>query len=615
MSHYLGILSLSENIEVSGLKDKALKYGASLFSSDSVATYQTNQLLLVNWFNHHTPNASNNITICESGQHVLVASCRLDNREEIISIIEAKRGKIIEETHSEHFLLLFLFEIFNEKCVDFLIGDFSFVVWCKTTETLFMAKDHLGVRPLFYHKMSDDSLVFATSISLIKKVVNEPLKLNLRYIAGELKDVSPSKVEETFFEDVLRLKPAHYIIFNKSTTHNVQEVRYWALEAIDLSKYASEKDIYDKLEQLFLEAVMCRTHTHKNIGCQLSGGMDSSAIAVLLARNFDKNSIHTYSFVLSEKTLPYSKTKIDEKSAQQIVFNHANLNPENHHLIEDFHYLDAFDEWQQCNKVMGGYGNSDCIWQDTLFMNASKNQVGLMMSGFPGDECVSTYGQSYYFDYLHHTKIVEIIKFISSSPLPNLKKVISYYLTKYKLKPKQSVDQERNLLKPNSVYDKLINHQNILGNAPTFKDYLRNYICGVHPTLRMESEFLYASQYGIEPVYPLADIRLIQFVYSLPTEMFRPKKHDRVVFREMCKNILPDSIRLQPKVNGAYTLAFADYWREKQKNDLQNYQVLDSLELFHAKGKVNWINPVKTREIAKCKIDFLININITHGKE
>ena len=168
-----------------------------MFSSDSVATYQTNQLLLVNWFNHHTPNASNNITICESGQHVLVASCRLDNREEIISIIEAKRGKIIEETHSDHFLLLFLFEIFNEKCVDFLIGDFSFVVWCKNTETLFMAKDHLGVRPLFYHKMSDDSLVFATSISLIKKVVNEPLKLNLHYIAGELKDVSPSKVEET----------------------------------------------------------------------------------------------------------------------------------------------------------------------------------------------------------------------------------------------------------------------------------------------------------------------------------------------------------------------------------------------------------------------------------
>jgi len=270
---------------------------------------------------------------------------------------------------------------------------------------------------------------------------------------------------------------------------------------------------------------------------------------------------------------------------------------------------------QQCNKIMGGYGNSDCIWQDTLFMNASKNQVGFIMSGFPGDECVSTYGQSYYFDYLHHTKIKDILRFISSSPLPNLKKVVSYYLTKYKLKPDQSVDQERNLLKPNSVYDKLINHQNLLGNAPTFKDYLRNYICGVHPTLRMESEFLYASQYGIEPVYPLADIRLIQFVYSLPTEMFRPKKHDRVVFREMCKTILPDSIRLQPKVNGAFTLAFVEYWKEKQMEDLKNYEVMDSLELFHSKGKVNWKKSEKKRQIAKCKIDFLININAAHWKE
>jgi asparagine synthase (glutamine-hydrolysing) len=615
MSHFLGYLSLSENIDVLGLKDRILNKGDSLFKSDNVATYQTDQLLLVNWFIHNTPESNNNTTICESERYTLIASCRLDNREELISLIESKRGKTIKENHSDHFLLLYLFELFHEQCVDFLVGDFSFVVWCKTTEMLFMVKDHLGVRPLFYHKMSDDSLVFSTSISLIKQAVNKPLKLNLRYISGELKDIPPSNVEETFFEDVFRLKPAHYILFNKSTNFNAQEVRYWSLNTLDLSKFSSEKDIYKKLEQLFLEAVMCRTRTHKNIGCQLSGGMDSSAIAVLLARNFDRNRIHTYSFVLSEKTLPYSKTKIDEKSAQQIVLNHAKLKLDNHHLIEDFHYIDAFDEWQQCNKIMGGYGNSDCIWEDTLFMNASKNQVGFIMSGFPGDECVSTYGQTFYYDYLHHTKIGEILKFIFLSPLPNSKKVISYYLTKYKLKSSSAVNQERNLLKANTMYDKSMNHQNLLGNAPTFKDYLKHKICGVHPTLRMESEFLYASQYGIEPVYPLADIRLIQFVYSLPTEMFRPKKHDRVVFREMCKNILPDSIRLQPKVNGAFTLAFVEYWKEKQIEDLKNYEVIDSLELFHSKGKVSWEKPEKKRQIAKCKMDFLINVNLKDGKE
>lgn len=615
MSHFLGYLSLSENSNLLSLKDKILKKSDSLFKSDFNASYQTDKLLLINWIVNNTSDATDNVSICESEQYALVASCRLDNREDLILLIKEKCGKIIGKTHSDHFLLLFLFEIYHEKCVDFLVGDFSFVVWCKTTETLFMAKDHLGVRPLFYHKMSDNSLVFSTSISLIKQALGVPLKLNLHYISGELKDILPANVEETFFKDVLRLKPAHYIFFTKSTIINAQEVRYWELEALDLSKYSSEKEIYNKLEQLFLEAVMCRTRTHKNIGCQLSGGMDSSAISVLLARNFDKNRLHTYSFVLSEKTLPYSKTKIDEKKAQQIVLNHAKLKPENHHLIEDFHYVDVFDQWHQCNKVMGGYGNSDCMWEDTLFMNASKNQVGFVMSGFPGDECVSTYGQNFYYDYLHYSKIWETLKFIYSSPLQNSKKVISYYLIKYKLKPSFAVNQERNLLKPNTLYDKSLNHQNLLGKAPTFKDFLKNKICGVHPTLRMESEFLYASQYGIEPVYPLADIRLIQFVYSLPTKMFRPKKHNRVVFREMCKNILPDSIRLQPKVNGAFTLAFLEYWREKQIEDLQNYEVIDSLELFHSKGKVNWKNPEKKRQIAKCKMDFLININATHGKE
>jgi asparagine synthase (glutamine-hydrolysing) len=607
MSQFFGCIALDAQISISEVAAQ-MTHSMSFFQGDAIGIYQTNEVFICNKFLFNTPESVNTTSICQNERYVLAATCRIDNRDEIAAKIS------LEKPHekSDHEYILAAYTFYQEKCIEHFIGDFSFVVWDKQEQTLFMAKDHLGIKPLF-HYCDENFLLFSTSIHAIKSVQEANLTLDKLYIARELKNFSPT-FEDTFFENIKRLKPAHFIKFNYKNKI-IHEQKYWELSPMDISAFKTEEEIYDELRRLFTEAVVCRTRTNKNIGCQLSGGMDSSAITVLLARNFDKNSIHTYSFVLSEKTLPYSKEKVDEKDTQQIVLNHANLNPENHHLIEDFHYIDAFDEWQQCNKVMGGYGNSDCIWQDTLFMNASKNQVGFIMSGFPGDECVSTYGQSYYYDYLHHTKIGEILKFISLSPLQNSKKVISYYLTKYKLKPTPSANQERNLLKPNTVYDKSINHQNLLGNAPTFKDWLKNKICGVHPTLRMESEFLYASQYGIEPVYPLADIRLIQFVYSLPTEMFRPKKYDRVIFREMCKNILPDSIRLQPKYNGAYTLAFADYWQEKRKNDLQNYQVIDYLELFHSKGKVNWVNPIKTRQIAKCKMDFLININAAHGKE
>lgn len=613
MSHFIGYLTKSNDNDLFLFQEKIINKSNSFFKSDCVATYQSENICLVNWFFNNSSESQKNTTIAESSTHILVASCRLDNREEIISIIESERGVIAKDT-SDHFLLLYLFEIFKKQCVEYLIGDFSFVVWCKANQTLFMAKDHLGVRPLFYYKPNDDSLVFATSISLIKQVAKQPLELNLWYIAKELKDVQPN-TDETFFRDIIRLKPAHYIYIDDLRASNYWEERYWDLSSIDLSGYANEKEIFDKILNLFQTAVACRTKTKKNIGCQLSGGMDSSAITVVLSRIFNKNKIHTYSFVLSKKTLPHSKNKIDEQPNQQTILKYANLKPENHHSIEDFHYTNTFEQFNTCNSVMGGYANSDCIWEDTLFNNASKDQVGFIMSGFPGDECVSNSGRAFYYDYLHSRKLSNILKFISLAPLSNFKKTISYYLAKYSPNFPQSYNQERNLLKTNSSYDKTIKHLNVLSTRPSFKDYLKSKICGTHPTLRMESEFLYASQYGIEPVYPMADIRLIQFVYSLPTEMFRPKKYERAIFREMCKNILPDSIRLQPKYNGAFTLAFFEYWKKKQTDELKTYQVIDYFDLFHTKGLLNWNNTEKKRLIANCKIDFLININSIHEKE
>jgi hypothetical protein len=70
----------------------------------------------------------------------------------------------------------------------------------------------------------------------------------------------------------------------------------------------------------------------------------------------------------------------------------------------------------------------------------------------------------------------------------------------------------------------------------------------------MESGVL-ANQYDIETVYPLADIRLLEIMYSLPAELFKPKPYSRALL-EYCKRILPDKVRLQTKGNGAKTASF-----------------------------------------------------------
>ncbi len=536
-------------------------------------------------------------------RYFLASSCRLDNRTEL-----AKKLNLSDSLNDREYLLA-AYLAYGENCTRHLLGDFSFAIWDSQEQTLFMAKDHLGIRPLFYYR-DKENFLFSTSVHSLKTLIKP--ELNLTYIAKELKNY-PQEVEDTFFTNIHRFPPAHSALFSLKSKQLTFK-RYWELNSIDISGFSTEAALYTELNRRFTEAVMCRTRTTKNIGCQLSGGMDSSAIAVILSRHLPKERLHTYAFVLSDKTRPYSERGVDEQGTQQSVIDYAGLLPENHHRIEDFHFKDVFEQLERSNQVMGGYANSDSIWQDSLFKTASGQNVGIMMSGFPGDECISNNGNLYYYDYIGQKNLLKLLRFLRKEKLTGIKKLLGYYRSMYKGSFKSGyskVQQERNLLRADSPLSKTLKDTSF-SFYPTFKKYLKNQICRQHTCLRTESESAYASTYGIEMVYPLADIRLIELVYSLPTEMFEPKPYTRAVFRNLCKEILPEDLRTQPKFNGAMTLAFAEYWLKKQLEEFGTYSLKDSLHIFN-KARLNTPQTFDqmTRLLTLYKMDYMINKNLS----
>ena len=608
MSQFFGCIALNPRIKVSEVGSQ-MTHSMSFFQGDAIGTYQTNEVFVCNKFLFNTPESVNTTSICQNERYVLAATCRIDNRDEIAAKIslENPHGK------SDHEYILAAYTFYQEKCVEHLLGDFSFVVWDKQEQTLFMAKDHLGIKPLF-HYCDENYLLFSTSIHTIKSVEGTNLELDKLYIARELKNFSPT-FEDTFFEHIKRLKPAHFVKFNPQNKI-IHEQKYWELTPMDISAFKTEEEIYNELRRLFTEAVVCRTRTTKNIGCQLSGGLDSSAIAVLLSRNIDKNRLHTYSFVLSDKTRPYSEKGIDEQETQNIIIDYADLKRENHHKIEEFHYKDVFEELEISNLIMGGYSSSDCIWQDSMFKKAGKNNVGYIMSGFPGDECVSNSGSLYYYDYLGNRNWRKLIRLVKNEKIKGLRKIGSYFKAKYNGTYKvnfREIQKQRNLLHPDSDYNKLLNiDTEAFKFYPTFKEYLKNLVCRPHTCHRTAAEGLYAIQSGIETVYPLADIRLMGFVYSIPTHMFTPSAYNRKVFRTISIGILPNNVRLQDKRTFALPFAFGEYWREKQlsclrKNDykISNHHLIDFNKEILMDGfyKLNFI-------FIRYKLDFLISTNI-----
>ncbi len=601
MKGFFGILNLKKD----DFQIATANYLQNKSKSNLIFPLETDDILLID-FN------SSVIKDAESKNLYYVGWCRLDNITELQSLLNLKSNAIESE------VILTAFKKWGEACVKHLIGDFSFAIWDSKKKTLFLAKDQMGIRPLFY--MEQNGLFyFGTNIPEIKIALLEKPQLNEIYIAKELRNF-PQEVAHTFFKDIKRLKPAHYIVLHRDGI--LVEERYWELSTINLSHCKNEEDYLEVLRTALQEAVQCRIRDKKKIGCQLSGGMDSSAIAVLLSRLMDKKNLHTYSFVLDELTKTFSDNGIDEKETQEEVIIYANLIRENHHPITTFHYKNVFEEFAKKNDVMGGVAYCDSIWQDTLYKTAAEqNKIEIIFSGFPGDEGISQTGGNYFYDYLKDFNPVGLFKFLLSFRRAAIKKTVEYYKAK---KANTSVldysekQKQRNLLHYSSPFYVELKDTTFSFN-PGFKSSQKEKIGLSHVVLRMESEGAYANQYDIETVYPLADIRLLEIMYSLPAELFKPKPYSRALFRNICKGILPDKVRLQTKRNGAKTLAFADYWITKKFVELNQYKIKNHIGLmiteeeYQLKETENEFMRKKRLNTLK-EIDFLIDLNLpTHS--
>lgn len=554
-----GIQKLKSDFPKNDLFSSDLVFIQSLEDSKSLMHFQNDQCICSGWV-------------------------RLDNFYELIDVLG------LPNDTEDDTVVIHAYLKWGLNFLTHIIGDFSFFIYEIPNHKLFLAKDQLGIRPLFY-TVHDDCLVFATQIDLIKRILPHKPELNLNYLAKEFKNY-PQEVHDTFFDPIKRLKPAHYILLNQKP--EVSETRYWELEPISVPKLENKEAYYELVRSYFIQAVKSRVREKKVIGCQLSGGMDSSAIAVLLSRIVPKENLHTYSFVLDEETSKFCDSGKDEKETQEEIIQFAGLVKENHHPITRFHYQNVFEELEVRNRIMGGLANSDSIWQDSLFKSASEGQqVEVMFSGFPGDEGVSCPGGNYYHEYIFKKDFFGLFHHILKFRLSGLKGTYDYFRFK-KLgttKPDYGqIQKKRSVLNP-ELEKKFSVNDTSFSFQPGFRVWFKSQITRPHTCLRTESEGSYANQYGIETVYPLADLRLIQLVYSLPLELFAPKPYSRALFRNVCMGILPEKVRVQPKFNGAKTLAFADFWIKTKHEELKGYQVKNTLKLLIAPEEYEKIAP------------------------
>jgi|GEM_PF-2882736 len=214
---------------------------------------------------------------------VVVADARLDNREDLATklgfVFEANALQVADSE-----LIIAAYERWGNDCLDQFIGDFAFVIYQPKSDTVFCARDPMGLRSLFYYYVPNQVFVFASEIKALLALDFVPQAINkekiARYLSWEDMVILPYK--HTFYESIFRVISGHWLLVER---HKLQTEFYWKLNLSRFDHLKTEADFAQAFQDIFFEAVRCRVQSPFAIASHLSGGLDSSSVSVV-ARHF-----------------------------------------------------------------------------------------------------------------------------------------------------------------------------------------------------------------------------------------------------------------------------------------------------------------------------------------
>src|SRR5579883_102702 len=264
--------------------------------------------------------------ICNETQDLwIVFNGEIFNYVELKPDLEAKGHRFTTTSDTE--VLLHLYEEYGPECLNKLNGQFAFAIWDARKKSLFMARDRLGVRPLFY-TVQQGKIVFASEIKAILANDFVSAAINptvLRQVFTYWSALSP----QTIFQGVFELPPGHYLIANTDSSNSISIQRYWRLN-FPKSEPSSGcarpgfnvEECEEKLGELLIDAAKLRLRADVPVGAYLSGGLDSSIIASII-RNFTSNKLDTFS-------IAFDDVNFDESSFQRKM---ASFLGTKHHVV------------------------------------------------------------------------------------------------------------------------------------------------------------------------------------------------------------------------------------------------------------------------------------------
>lgn len=488
-----------------------------------------------------------------SAPHVITSDARLDNRAEL-----CERLGIDGATIADSQIILAAYARWGRECPRYLLGDFSFAIWDASRRCLLCVRDPMGVKPFYYRAGGPGPFVFASDLAALMAV--GPRTVNWPALKGKLAYLSYYHPEATLVAEVSNLPPGHLL---EVDANGVRKTAYFRPEDAPSIRYAREDDYAERLRELLIDAVRCRVRSEGEVAAHLSGGLDSSAIAVLAARETraDRRTLTTYSYAVRPPAGSGPQHEwahiaaVCEQEGISCAFTEVSPGECLAYLTRDVAHTSPF---------------ASAPWDAQIFRRASQAGARVLLSGWGGDELITGHALGFYAELFAHGRWTTLWResgarlAADTSAPPRLSARMRFLLERgvKPLLPDRVIARlddgfmERPAFAPFLDPDLVAQLRQIpllpvvpkRWEHPSVHQQQLGMLAYGHVQLRMETWAAETAPLGLTVRYPLLDRRIVEFALGIPSRLHVQDGWIRSLFRSATRDLLPETVRWQRKV-------------------------------------------------------------------
>jgi len=443
------------------------------------------------------------------------------------------------DTRTDTETIVHAYEEWDVNCLQKFSGMFAFAVWDKTKKRLFLARDRIGIKPLYYYS-SPDKFLFASEIKALIVDPEIPRKPNDRVIYNFLVTGFQSYTGDTFFTDIKELPPAHYMVVDQN---QLSLKRYWNLAISKPKEPGTDRYYASRFRELLLDAIKIRLPENLSIGSFLSGGLDSTSIVCLANSILKSSSPSTNREQEHQKLFSafYDEVVADERPfieevSRSVATKIDNVFPSATMRLDD---LKTFVYHMDEPVTVLNYYAYWCLARIT------KDKVRITFSGQGPDEVLAGHADHFetYIRELWARKKIRrlLIELIAGINRLGPVRVMDHAAAMIRVR---QVRMEE-LLGPKFVEshrkDQLLRERSSL-DAALLTDVTRDRL-PMH--LRVGDRV--SAAFSTETRLPYLDHRIVEFSFSLPETQKIKNGWSKFVLRNSVKGFIPESVRMRKK--------------------------------------------------------------------